>query len=87
MWSSFDPSVVVVNPVRAFVEPAEVDGAKVDVPGPVGEGLKADGESCQQMRDVHPVGVPTDSTVGGDFALFEMRWVVGGRDAGGQGTS
>ena len=64
-----DRTAVVVNAVASFIQPAEVHGAKEDVPGAIREGLEADPELRQDMGDVDPAGVPADAAVAGHAAF------------------
>ena len=61
----------------SYVKPTERDRAEVDGPDIVGDLLEADVFAAEQMRDVDPGGVPSDSAVGGDLTGLEVSGVVG----------
>ncbi len=77
MAAAGQAAAVVVDPIVAFIQPAEVDGPKEDVPAAGGERLQADGQRGQDVGDVHPPSVPANAAVGRDAPDFE---VVGIRD-------
>jgi hypothetical protein len=57
-------AAAVVNPVVAFVQPAEVNRSKEHVPRPAGEGLAPDGQGRQDVGDVDPALLPPNAPVG-----------------------
>ena len=65
-------AAVVVDPIVSFIQPAQVDRPKEDVPGAGGERLQPDGQRGQDMRDVHPALVPADAPIGRDPPELEM---------------
>lgn len=64
MVFALQSSSVVVNAIVSSIEPAEVRQSKEHVPGSAGEGLEADGQRRQDLRDVHPALVPPNAAVG-----------------------
>jgi hypothetical protein len=59
-------SSVVVNAVVVVIQPAQVDWAKEDIPGPAGQGLETDRQRRQHVGEVHPALVPSNAAVGRD---------------------
>ena len=47
----------------SYVQPAERDGAKVDGPDVVVDLFETDVISTEQVRDVDPDGVPSDTSI------------------------
>ena len=72
MVFAFGTSSAVVNPMVPFVEPAEVNRAKEDIPGSAGEGLKADRKRRQDVGHVHPALEPPNAAVGRDAPDLEV---------------
>ncbi len=65
-------TAVVVNPIIAFIQPAQVDGAKEDVPGARGEWLEPEGQRREDVGDVHPALIPPNASIGRDAPDLEV---------------
>jgi hypothetical protein len=69
---ALDPSAAVVNAIVPFIEPAQMDRAEEHVPGSAAEGLEADRQRRQDVRDIHPALIPPNAAVGRDAPDLEV---------------
>ena len=62
-WVTRRGAIVVEDGTFSYVQPAERDGAKGDGPDVVVDLFETDVVSTEQVRDVDPEGVPSDTSI------------------------
>lgn len=67
-----------------YMKPAKQNGPEEDGPDAEADLFEADVEAAEELRDVDPSGVPSDASVGGDFACLEVGGVLEGWEFGGE---
>lgn len=80
--STVELAVGILDTQAAFVEAAEAQGTKVDVPEPVDNLLEANVLSDADGGHVHPAAIPANAAVSADVADFESIGILEGRQAG-----
>ena len=85
-WITGRGAIVIEDGRFSYVKPSEGHGTEVHGPDIVGDLFEANVFAAEQMGDVDPGGVPSDSAVGGDLAGLEEGGVVGRLRLLGEGT-
>jgi len=73
---TIETSEGVFDPHQSFVQAAEQERPKVDIPDPVIDLLKAHVFANTRDGNIDPRAIPTDAAIGADVAHFESIWIL-----------
>ena len=73
---TFDASEGIFDPHQSFVQAAEQQRPKVDIPDPVIDLLEPHVLANASAGDVDPRAIPADAAIGADVAHFESIWIL-----------